>query len=1454
VEFRVLGPFEADHQGQPLDLGPHKQRSLLALLLIHANRVVSTDRILDELWGEDAEGKENALWVYVSRLRAILEPEREKRGESTVLLRREHGYELSADPDSIDAHRFEEAVAKGHSLIRDDAAAASGILVEALGLWRGAALEDFAYDGFAQTEITRLEELRLAAIGDRIEADLRRGQAGELVGELEALQQQHPMQERFVGHLILALYRSGRQADALRTFERFRRHIGEELGIEPSPELRRLEEQVLLHDSRIQARDPVAKREAGGEAGSVVNPFKGLRPFHEDDSSDFFGRDRLVADVVSRLDQGERLIGLVGPSGSGKSSLVRAGLIPALRKGAATGSDEWLFAQMVPGAHPFAELEAALLRSSLDAPDSLTEQLADPETGILRAVLRVLPSDTSRLLLVIDQLDELFTLVEDEDQRARFLAGLLPALEDPHGRVMVVLTLRADFYDRPLAYPEFGSRLGDGVVNVVALTPDELEEAARGPAERAGVSFEPALLAALLTDVAGQPGALPLFQYTLTELFDRRVGDTLTSDSYSAVGGVRGALTRRADDLYARLDPDQQAAAKQLFLRMVTIADSDEWGRRIPASEILSLDVDVVALQGVIEVFGAHRLLTLDRDYVTGSPTVEVAHEALLREWSRLRTWVDDARTGLRERRRVAAAAREWVEAGEQPDFLLTGMRLAPIVSWSEETDLALTDTERRFLAASLDAEQSARDAKSRRRRVLAGISAVVGLVVVVLVVFGLTARSGTQRLAEIRRLDRLTEAARDVLDRDPNLSLLLAIEAAEGTEAIGLDVSPETIEVLHEGLRRQRLRFEVPSTDQAGLGPMAMTPDGSTVAVGAPGGGVRLYDVADGAEMLALPTEQPVRTLDIDPSGALLAGRIPDGIILWDLERSAEPVRLALGACLPGLDIVKFSHDSSFVAALCGSTVSVVELPNNVLRWEQFVTTPTDMALSPDGRFVAVQSDGSPIPAGGLPPNVVVFDTSTEGRAAAHIELTEDVASVGWLADGSELLIGLVTGPIVHVATDDWSEVGRDLDLTKGPTVLAMSADGTVMAFDEASGTVAVKDLATGRIRTRLPDQFGAVRSIAISFSGDIVAIHSGDSVGVHDIGPESSRDVVTIAGMETAVEDAALAPDASFVVGLEDSGRLHVWHMPSGVEQWSDSIDLSTYLRRLRKRFVGKPVDLSPDGTRLVVVGDGTRVRMWDAGSGALTHEIDLLTELTKTRAPEVSILASAVAFSPSGDRIGVAGDGWIVLLNGDLVFDRLLKEFNVNSEIYKIDFDDVMTKIAEQSFADVEVWSLSDGLRLNRAPMGGSGPASFDMSGDGNLLVTVNESSVVTVTETTKSEELRRIDTGLGAGLDVAFSPDETLLAVAFSETEVPIFDTETMEQLYTLRGHSLPVTSVSWSADGGYLATSSADGTIRVYAMDPDLLLDIARERVTRQLSDEECIRYLDADRCEAPPSA
>ncbi len=730
MQFRALGPVTVLRDGAHVDLGSPRQKAVIALLLVHHGQVLSTDRILEELWGDESAGKLNALRVYVSRLRAALEPNRE-RGEQSVLETVGSGYRLNVDAGEFDVEHFERRAAEGRSLLSSDPAAAATELRVALDLWRGTAFEDYADEEFAHFESVRLGDERIDALEDRIEADLACGLDGEVVSELELLRQQHPLRERLVEYQALALYRSGRAAEALRAIGRFRRHVGDELGIDPSPRLLRLEEHVLLHDDKIQSRRPAPEL---GAKRPAANPFKGLRAFGTDDASTFFGRDALTAEILRNLGRGQRLIALVGASGSGKSSVVRAGLIPALAKGVIEGSDRWLVASMLPGAHPFAELDAALLRSTMDAPASLGEQLRDGNAGFLGAALRILPGDDSHLILIIDQFEELFTLVEDPVVRERFLSNLVTAVDDPHRRISVVLTLRADFYAHQLSHPEFGARLGAGIVNVTQLTAEELEAAALRPAEAQGVSFEPALLGQLIADVGHQPGALPLFQYTLTELFDRRTGDVLTAASYRAMGGLDGALQRRASDLFDELDEPQQEAARQLCLRLVAIGDGDERSRRrVPAREVASLAVDPVAMQTVIERFGGHRLLSFDSDRLTGAPTVEVAHEALLTAWPTLERWVDQNRDDLRRHASLARALHEWELADEDPDYLLTSARLAEFDGWALSSPMALNDRELEFLAASrarleqerAEAERRERTEARARRRLWGAVAAL---------------------------------------------------------------------------------------------------------------------------------------------------------------------------------------------------------------------------------------------------------------------------------------------------------------------------------------------------------------------------------------------------------------------------------------------------------------------------------------------------------------------------------------------------------------------------------------------------------------------------------------------------------------------------------------------------------------------------------------------------------
>ncbi len=293
----------------------------------------------------------------------------------------------------------------------------------------------------------------------------------------------------------------------------------------------------------------------------------------------------------------------------------------------------------------------------------------------------------------------------------QFVRNLEVALTDPHSRIVVALALRADFYDRPLAYGSFAALLGDSIINVVPLTPDELEAAAEGPAELAGVQFEPELLNRLLGDVVGQSRGLPLFQYALTELFDRRAGPLLTAQAYQEMQGVGGAITRRAEEIYLGLAPSEQTACKQLFLRLVTIAEAGAWSRRrVAASEIVTIVEDVVDLQSVLDKFAAFRLLTFDRDYASGSPTVEVAHEALLHEWPRLTEWIEEGRDDVIHHARFLTAFVEWHAAEEKADYLLSGQRLSDYEEWANTSTLRLTSREQHFLDDAIAQREEQRD------------------------------------------------------------------------------------------------------------------------------------------------------------------------------------------------------------------------------------------------------------------------------------------------------------------------------------------------------------------------------------------------------------------------------------------------------------------------------------------------------------------------------------------------------------------------------------------------------------------------------------------------------------------------------------------------------------------------------------------------------------------------
>lgn len=455
------------------------------------------------------------------------------------------------------------------------------------------------------------------------------------------------------------------------------------------------------------------------------NPFVGLAAFDEGDARNFFGREALVEQLVARIaDTGAlaRALFVVGASGSGKSSVVRAGLLPAVRAGrAGAGSRDWLVSTLLPGADPWAALAQSLLRVATRQPGNLDAMLRGDALGLSRAVDRCLAgSDGTELLLVVDQFEELWTLNTDHEDCDRFINLLTTALMEPHSRVRIVFTLRADFLDRPLAHPDLADFLRERAVLVPAMSLDEVERAIVGPARRVGLGFEPGLVAAILAEVGSQAGALPLLQFALSELFARRRGRELTLAAFRDIGGIRGALVNRAEAAHAALDDRAQHAARQMFLRLTNLGEgSEDTRRRVVVAELDAIGGDEAGRTAVVaarEAFARARLLTLDSDPASGEATVEVAHEALLRGWTRLREWLQLSRADLRLQRQLADAARQWEAAGRDTSFLAAGGRLAQFRLLPEHGLVALTAHEGAFLDASIAHAQALADAESARQ------------------------------------------------------------------------------------------------------------------------------------------------------------------------------------------------------------------------------------------------------------------------------------------------------------------------------------------------------------------------------------------------------------------------------------------------------------------------------------------------------------------------------------------------------------------------------------------------------------------------------------------------------------------------------------------------------------------------------------------------------------------
>lgn len=1459
MRYSVLGPIDVERDGVPLVLGGPRQRRLLGALLIADGRVVTVDKLADAVWGDEHDVPDSApkvLQSYVSRLRSALGPD-------ASLHTSEGGYSLAVPSGALDSARFATIVDEARSL---PPAAALARLDDALREWRGPAFGEFAGELWARPHAARLEELRLVAHELRAQALLDLGRHVDAVGELETLTRLHPLRERLVGQLLLALHRSGRQAEALRTFAAHRRFLAEETGLEPSRDLVDLERRIALNDpsldfvtqgrthrgyvlaevigegafgtvyravqpvvgrevavkvvrseladdpsfirrfdaeARLVARlehpnivplydywrepggaylvfrylsggtvadaptpwalaevtrlvddigaalaaahargvthrdvkpgnlvrdadgrtyltdfgialdgpaaeGPIALRSAGSpmyaspeqirdgianahadqyafavvvwellagrapfvaetvtallrdklvravpaldsvradlprglgrvlqratslqpgdrypsmldlldawhealaeplaaalitgpvDAGlgastaplaasvtrsrlgvTIVNPYKGLRAFDEADTGDFFGRHAALdalRDVVAR----RRFVAVVGPSGSGKSSLVRAGLVPRLR------ADGHLVAVAHPGAHPVDELTDALLQLAPDALGNIRDALLDPARLI--ALVDALAPEGGELVLVLDQFEELWTLTSDAE-RVALLRSLVGALADDHARLRVVATVRADFYDRPLGDDAIGPLVGDGTFALPPLTAAELTEVIEAPAAKAGVHLEPALTAALLRDIAGHPSTLPLLQFTLTELFERRDGGVLSLASYENLGELAGALSTRAEEVCAGVDA---AASRRLFLRLVALGDGvSDTRRRARRRELATVPDDV------IEAYGAARLLTFDVDPATREPTVEVAHEALLQHWPRLRAWLDDDRAGIRIHRHLADSATAWESRGGEAGDLYRGARLEEASAWAETHTDELTPTERSFVQTSRNREQRTRRV---RRSLLVSLVALLAIALVtasIAMVQGRRAQTqrdaarALRRDADLRRLVAESAAARE---GDLALALLLAHEAydrspradTEGALLGALRAQPAVVGFLRGGSPAYRL---------------AASPDGTRLYVGRRDGKLDVWNLTD-------------RTL-------MVSGRDVGSTGFLDVEVSPDGALLAVGRGLP-FDNAPGARDWTVGLYRTSDLSPVVErlsepvdpaTTRGVAR-TTFLDNDTLLVPSTEGRLVAYDLRANP------PSARTVFQTTDRiETVAAYRALDRVVLTTVRRTRGFDIVqLRASTFEVITSFPDPAPTSIQIQEVWLGPdsTRILVCGIGGGAIVDAASGAMVGEPVNTSACGLDfLPDG-------SILESSGSVDVTRRDTRGE----PLGAATPIPVGG---EFRDALAVGDHVYLATLAGDGAIGIVDPRALVKGSADNEVLA------RSSGENGTVDVSPDGRTMAVL------RSVDGGASVL--DLPELTRRVGSFLPDGAVAwpFNAIAFSPTGDELYVGG----------------------------------------------------------------------------------------------------------------------------------------------------------------------------------------------------------------------